>query len=69
MEETEEEILRGIAKLRLLKPRNKDKTDKNKLFNNLYTYNVILAFLDATDIGLRVNNNEREEEEAHNQDS
>jgi hypothetical protein len=27
------------------------------------------TFLDATDIGLRVNNNEREEEEAHNQDS
>jgi hypothetical protein len=58
-----------IAKLGLLKPRNKDKIDKNKLLNNLYTYNAILAFLDATDIGLRVNNNEREEEETYNQDS
>jgi hypothetical protein len=58
-----------IAKLGLSKPRNKDKIDKNKLFNNLYAYNAILAFLDATDIGLRVNNNEREEEEAYNQDS
>jgi hypothetical protein len=58
-----------IAKLGLSKPRNKDKIDKNKLFNNLYTYNAILAFLDATDIGLRVNNNKREEEEPYNQDS
>jgi hypothetical protein len=58
-----------IVKLRLSKPRNKDKTDKNKLFNNLHAYNAILAFLDATNIGLRVNNNEREEEEAYNQDS
>jgi hypothetical protein len=55
-----------IAKLGLSKPRNKEKIDKNKLFNNLYTYNAILAFLDATEIGLRVNNNEREKEEAHN---
>jgi hypothetical protein len=58
-----------IAKLGLLKPRNKDKIDKNKLFNNPHTYNAILAFLDATEIGLRINNNEREEEETHNQDS
>jgi hypothetical protein len=58
-----------IAKLGLLKPWNKDKINKNKLFNNLYAYNAILAFLDVTNIGLRVNNNEREEEEAHNQDS
>jgi hypothetical protein len=28
-----------------------------------------MAFLDATDISLRVNNNEREKEEAYNQDS
>ena len=55
-----------IADLGLLKPRNRDKTDKNKLFNNSYAYNAILAFLDAIDIGLRVNNNEREEEEAYN---
>jgi hypothetical protein len=58
-----------IAKLGLSKLRNKDKNDKNKLFNNLYTYNAILAFFDATEIGLRVNNNEREKEEAHIQDS
>jgi hypothetical protein len=57
------------VKLGLLKSRNKDKTDKNKLFNNLYAYNAILVFLDATEIGLRVNNNEREEEEIYNQDS
>jgi hypothetical protein len=43
---------------------NKDKIDKNKLFNNPHTYNAILAFLDATEIGLRVNNNEIKEEEA-----
>jgi hypothetical protein len=55
-----------IAKLGLSKPRNKDKIDKNKLFNNLYAYKAILAFFDAAEIGLRVNNNEREEEEAHN---
>jgi hypothetical protein len=58
-----------IVKLGLSNLQNKDKTDKNKLFNNSHAYNVILAFLDATDIGLRVNNNEREKEEAHNQDS
>jgi hypothetical protein len=40
-----------------------------EIFNNLYTYNAILAILDATNIGLRVNNNEREEEETYNQDS
>jgi hypothetical protein len=50
----------------LSKPRNKDKIDKNKLFNNPHAYNAILAFLDATNIGLRVNNNEREEEEVCN---
>jgi hypothetical protein len=33
-----------IVKLGLSKPRNKDKNDKNKLFNNLYAYNAILAF-------------------------
>jgi hypothetical protein len=43
-----------------------DKIDKNKLFNNLYTYNAILTIFDAMDIGLRVNNNEREEEEVYN---
>jgi hypothetical protein len=58
-----------IAKLGLLKPRNGDKIDKDKLFNNPQAYNAILAFLDATNIGLRVNNNEEEEEEAYNQDS
>ena len=58
-----------IAKLGLPRPRNKDKIDKNKLFDNPQAYNAILAFLDATDIGLRVNNNAREEEDAHNQDS
>jgi hypothetical protein len=60
------------VKLGLSKPRNKDKNDKNdknKLFNNLHAYNAILAFLDAIDIGLRVNNNEREEQEIYNQDS
>jgi hypothetical protein len=57
------------AKLGLSRPRNKDKIDKNKLFDNSQAYNAILAFLDATDIGLRVNNNEREEEDARNQDS
>jgi hypothetical protein len=41
----------------------------DKLFNNPQAYNAILAFLDATDIGLRVNNNKEEEEEAYNQDS
>jgi hypothetical protein len=35
----------------------------------LEAYNAILAILDATDIDLRVNNNEREKEDAHNQDS
>jgi hypothetical protein len=54
---------------RLSKLRNKDKNDKNKLFNNPHTYNAILAFLDVIDIGLKVNNNEREEEKAYNQDS
>jgi hypothetical protein len=58
-----------IAKLGLPRPQNKDIIDKNKLFNNPQAYNAILAFLDATDIGLRVNNNEREEEDAYNQDS
>jgi hypothetical protein len=52
--------------LGLSKPQNKDKNDKNKLFNNLHTYNVILAFLDVTDIDLRVNNNQRKEEETYN---
>jgi hypothetical protein len=43
---------------------------KSTLINTFYiAYNAILAFLDATDIDLRVNNNEREEEEAYNQDS
>jgi uncharacterized membrane protein len=55
-----------IVKLELSKPRNKDKNDKNKLFNNLYTYNAILAFLNAINIDLRINNNEREEEETYN---
>jgi hypothetical protein len=59
-------IIKSWAKLGLSKPRNKDKINKNKLFNNLYTYNAILAFLDVTKIDLRFNNNEREEEEAHN---
>jgi hypothetical protein len=46
-----------------------DKLTKIRLFNNLLAYNVILAFLDATDIGLRANNTEEEEEEAYDQDS
>jgi hypothetical protein len=57
-----------IIKLGLFKPWNKDKNDKNKLFNNPYAYNAILAFLDVTNIGLRVNNNKREEEDPYNQD-
>jgi hypothetical protein len=58
-----------IVKLGLSRPQNGDKIDKNKLFNNSQAYNAILAFLDATDIGLRANNIKEEEEEAYNQDS
>jgi hypothetical protein len=57
----------------LIYPSSKDSLGAKELGHTsillAYAYNAILAFLDATDIGLRVNNNEREEEEAHNQDS
>jgi hypothetical protein len=58
-----------LVKLGLFRPRDGGQIDKDKLFNNLLAYNVILAFLDATDIGLRANNMEKEEEKAYNQDS
>jgi hypothetical protein len=56
------------VKLGLSQSHDRDKKDKNKLFNNLKAYNIILAFLDAIDIGLRVNNNKIEEGKALNQD-
>jgi hypothetical protein len=62
LEEKETKILYRIGELSSFELRIKDKEAKFKLFNNPHAFKAILAFLDATKIGINPNWEERKEE-------